>query len=52
MNFVCVDEAVDSRIARVICYAVNVNNNAFNNNQWFGSTQLFNVSIWNRDVGK
>lgn len=30
----------------VICYAANVNNNAYNNNQWFGYTQLFNVSIF------
>lgn len=29
----------------VICYATNVNNNVYNNNQWFGYTQLFNVSI-------
>lgn len=24
----------------------------YNNNQWFGNTQLLNVSIWNRDAGK
>lgn len=34
-----------SGILLIICYATNVNNNAYNNNQWFGYTQLFNVSI-------